>query len=258
MSRCFRNGCKKEANPKLKHLAQGESSCLYNGMIASLIPYAIRGAIWYQGESNASRAKEYRDLFPFMIEHWRKEWQQGDFPFYWVQLADFKAYQPEPIDSDWAELREAQTLTMKKLPHTGQCVITDLGEANDIHPKNKRDVAERLAPLPRGIHGDRQPFEDGPRIDFGRIGLRGRPPGDAVGVGAAGSGVAIAHHPRILTPQLQRRNPRLRSPLEGRNLIERHPGMDVRPRRVFGRRTGQEAARGLGMTAAAHSRCGLV
>ena len=77
--------------------------------------------------------------------HWRKDWQQGDFPFYWVQLADFKDYQAEPDDRDWAELREAQTLTMKKLPHTGQCVITDLGEANDIHPTNKRDVAERLA-----------------------------------------------------------------------------------------------------------------
>ncbi len=118
---------------------------LYAGVLHPTIGYGIKGAIWYQGESNASRAKEYRDLFPFMIEHWRKEWNQGDFPFYWVQLADFKPYQTEPGESDWAELREAQTLTMSKLPHTGQCVITDLGEANDIHPKNKRDVAERLA-----------------------------------------------------------------------------------------------------------------
>ena len=118
---------------------------LYAGVLHPTIGYGIKGVIWYQGESNASRAKEYRDLFPFMIEHWRKEWKQGDFPFYWVQLADFKPYQTEPVESDWAELREAQTLTMSKLPHTGQCVITDLGEANDIHPKNKRDVAERLA-----------------------------------------------------------------------------------------------------------------
>ena len=118
---------------------------LYSGVLHPTIGYGIKGVIWYQGESNASRAKEYRDLFPFMIEHWRKEWKQGDFPFYWVQLADFKPYQTEPGESDWAELREAQTLTMSKLPHTGQCVITDLGEANDIHPKNKRDVAERLA-----------------------------------------------------------------------------------------------------------------
>lgn len=118
---------------------------LYAGVLHPTIGYGIKGVIWYQGESNASRAKEYRDLFPFMIQHWRNEWKQGDFPFYWVQLADFKAYTTEPGDSDWAELREAQTLTMSKLPHTGQCVITDLGEANDIHPRNKRDVAERLA-----------------------------------------------------------------------------------------------------------------
>lgn len=118
---------------------------LYAGVLHPTIGYGIKGVIWYQGESNASRAKEYRDLFPFMIQHWRNEWKQGDFPFYWVQLADFKAYQTEPVESDWAELREAQTLTLGKLPNTGQCVITDLGEANDIHPRNKRDVAERLA-----------------------------------------------------------------------------------------------------------------
>jgi len=124
---------------------QGRPGNLYAGVLHPTIGYGIKGVIWYQGESNASRAKEYGELFPFMIEHWRKEWQQGDFPFYWVQLADYKNYQTEPGESDWAELREAQTLTMSKLPKTGQCVITDLGEANDIHPKNKRDVAERLA-----------------------------------------------------------------------------------------------------------------
>ena len=123
----------------------GRPGNLYAGVLHPTIGYGIKGVIWYQGESNASRAKEYRDLFPFMIEHWRKEWQQGNFPFYWVQLADYKPCNTEPVESDWAELREAQTLTMSKLPHTGQCVITDLGEANDIHPKNKRDVAERLA-----------------------------------------------------------------------------------------------------------------
>ncbi len=117
---------------------------LYAGVLHPTIGYGIKGVIWYQGESNAGEAKEYRELFPFMIQHWRNEWKQGDFPFYWVQLADFKAYQTEPGDSDWAELREAQTLSMGRLPKTGQCIITDLGEANDIHPKNKRDVAERL------------------------------------------------------------------------------------------------------------------
>ena len=118
---------------------------LYAGCLHPILGYGIKGAIWYQGESNASRAHEYGYLFPLMITHWRNEWKQGDFPFYWVQLADFKPEQAEPGDSDWAELRESQTMSIRKLANAGQCVITDLGEANDIHPKNKRDVAERLA-----------------------------------------------------------------------------------------------------------------
>jgi sialate O-acetylesterase len=118
---------------------------LYAGCLNPILGYGIKGAIWYQGESNASRAFEYSYLFPLMITHWRAEWKQGDFPFYWVQLADFKQEQAEPGESDWAELRESQTKTISKLANAGQCVITDLGEANDIHPKNKRDVAERLA-----------------------------------------------------------------------------------------------------------------
>lgn len=117
---------------------------LYNGVLRPTIGYGIRGVIWYQGESNAGRAYQYRDLFPKMITHWREEWQQGDFPFYWVQLADYKAESPIPQPSDWAELREAQTMSLK-LPNTGQAVIYDLGEADDIHPKNKQIVAKRLA-----------------------------------------------------------------------------------------------------------------
>lgn len=116
---------------------------IYNGKLFPTLPYGIKGVIWYQGESNASRAYEYLDLFPFMIEQWRKEWAQGDFPFYWVQLADFRPEMPTPGDSTWAELREAQTKTMR-LANTGQAVITDLGEARDIHPRNKQDVAARL------------------------------------------------------------------------------------------------------------------
>jgi sialate O-acetylesterase len=118
---------------------------LYAGCLNPITGYGIKGAIWYQGESNASQAHEYRYLFPLMISHWRSEWKQGDFPFYWVQLADFKDEVATPGDSDWAELRESQTRTIAAIPNGGQCVITDLGEANDIHPKNKRDVAERLA-----------------------------------------------------------------------------------------------------------------
>ena len=84
-------------------------------------------------------------MFPLMIKSWREDWKQGDFPFYWVQLADFMAEKPEPSDSDWAELREAQTMTLDKLPNTGQAVIIDIGEGADIHPRNKLDVGRRLA-----------------------------------------------------------------------------------------------------------------
>jgi sialate O-acetylesterase len=117
---------------------------IFCGVVYPTLGYGMKGVIWYQGESNAGRAWEYAELFPFMIEQWRKEWQQGDFPFYWVQLADFMAEKPEPGESSWAELRESQTKTMR-LPNTGQAVIIDLGEGKDIHPRNKHDVAARLA-----------------------------------------------------------------------------------------------------------------
>jgi sialate O-acetylesterase len=118
---------------------------IYNGVLKSHLGYGIKGAIWYQGESNAGRAYQYRDLFPRMIQNWREEWGQGDFPFYWVQLADFQAEVKEPGDSEWAELREAQTMAMDKVPNSGQAVIIDIGEGKDIHPTNKEDVGKRLA-----------------------------------------------------------------------------------------------------------------
>ncbi len=99
---------------------------LYNGMLEPVIPFGIKGALWYQGESNAGRAYQYRDIFPLMIQDWRKQWGQGDFPFLWVQLANFKQPVDEPAGSDWAELREAQSMTLS-LPHTGQAVIIDRG-----------------------------------------------------------------------------------------------------------------------------------
>jgi len=120
---------------------------LYNGMINPLIPFSIKGAIWYQGESNAGRAYQYRTSFPLMINDWRKHWGQGDFPFYFVQLASWNANNGNSQKgSEWAELREAQTLTLS-LPNTGMAVTTDIGDAKDIHPKNKQDVGKRLAAI---------------------------------------------------------------------------------------------------------------
>lgn len=126
---------------------------LYNGMIAPLLPFAIKGAIWYQGESNAGRAHQYRTLFPDMIKNWRRDWGQGDFPFLFVQLASWDKNRnrslsdiaSEPVESDWAELREAQSHTLNVLPNTGMAVITDVGEKDDIHPRMKEPVGQRLA-----------------------------------------------------------------------------------------------------------------
>ncbi len=120
------------------------ASGLYNAMIAPLVPYAVQGAVWYQGESNANRAYQYRKLFPAMITDWRNAWQQGPFSFYFVQLANFTKVLPDPDESDWAELREAQTMTLS-LKDTGMAVTIDIGDADDIHPANKQDVGKRLA-----------------------------------------------------------------------------------------------------------------
>ena len=117
----------------------------YNGIVASHAGYGIRGVLWYQGEGNTPRAFQYRELFPLVIESWRKEWNQGDFPFYWVQLPNYQVEKPEPSESEWAELREAQTMTLAKLPNTGEAVAIDLGEGNDLHPRNKKDIGLRLA-----------------------------------------------------------------------------------------------------------------
>ncbi|MDF1548569.1 MAG: sialate O-acetylesterase [Bacteroidales bacterium] len=117
---------------------------LYNAMIAPLLNFRINGVIWYQGESNTERAKEYATLFPALIKDWRKNWQQGDFPFLFVQLANFMEAKKQPTESNWALLREAQLKTLS-LPNTGMAVTIDIGEWNDIHPLNKKDVGKRLA-----------------------------------------------------------------------------------------------------------------
>jgi sialate O-acetylesterase len=123
------------------------ASNIYNSMVYPLLPYAVKGTIWYQGESNAGRAEQYRKLFPAMIRDWRTQFKQ-DFPFLFVQLANYSQKQPrpeQPADSAWAELREAQTMALTALPKTGMAVTIDIGESEDIHPKNKQDVGKRLA-----------------------------------------------------------------------------------------------------------------
>ncbi|OAI56667.1 hypothetical protein AYO49_03845 [Verrucomicrobiaceae bacterium SCGC AG-212-N21] len=126
-------------------------SGLYRGMIAPLAPYAMRGVIWYQGERNTPRAKQYRTLFPTLIADWRKLWPQGDFPFLFSQLAPFGSPLKEPRESMWAELREAQLLTSQTVPNTAMAVITDVGDEKDIHPKRKQAVGARLALAARAI-----------------------------------------------------------------------------------------------------------
>ena len=125
---------------------------LYNGMIAPLRPFPIKGAIWYQGESNAGRAAQYRRLLPTMIRDWRAQFEVGDFPFFIVQLANFMERQAEPGDSAWAELREAQFLTTKALPNVGR-------RAGDRHRRRRRHPPDEQAggrpPAGAGRPGDR-------------------------------------------------------------------------------------------------------
>ena len=123
---------------------QNRPANLFNGVLLPTIGYGIRGVIWYQGESNGSQPEQYRHLFPLLITTWRDLWQQGDFPFYWVQLADFMPESEVKNQSNWAELREAQTMTLA-LPNTGEAVIINSGSARDIHPRNKQPAANRLA-----------------------------------------------------------------------------------------------------------------
>lgn len=134
------------APPKNPPNPQNVPTYLFNGMIHPIVPYAISGVIWYQGESNAGRAWQYRTAFPLMITDWRTQWNQGDFPFYFAQLANYQAKKDTPAESSWAELREAQSATLS-LPHTGQAILIDIGESGDIHPRNKKDVGERLAKI---------------------------------------------------------------------------------------------------------------
>lgn len=144
------------------------ASGLFNGMIAPLIPYAVKGIIWYQGESNADRAEQYRTLFPALIKDWRGRWGY-EVPFLFVQLANFKEVSPEPAESDWAELREAQALALA-LPRTGMAVAIDIGDGKDIHPANKQDVGRRLALVARKVvYNDKKVVAAGPTFQSMRV-----------------------------------------------------------------------------------------
>jgi len=174
--------------PQNPTLSPHRPSTLYNGMIAPLLPMRICGAIWYQGESNAGRAYQYRTIFPAMIVDWRQHWGQGDFPFFFVQLANFRARAETPGESSWAELREAQSKTLD-LPKTGQAVIIDIGEAKDIHPKNKQDVGKRLALAARAIaYGERLVYSGPTYRGMGREDNRLRLSFDHVGDGLVAKG----------------------------------------------------------------------
>lgn len=130
-------------NPPANGVNHNSPTTLYNGMLAPIIPYGIKGVIWYQGESNAGQAKQYRTLFPAMIADWRSKWKQGAFPFLYVQIAPFNGQPPE--------IREAQLLTLSKSENTAMAVITDVGNATDIHPKEKEPVGQRLALAARAL-----------------------------------------------------------------------------------------------------------
>jgi len=121
------------------------AASIYDGMIAPLMPFYIRGALWYQGESNEARAQQYEILLPTMIKAWRERWAEGDFPFGIVQLPNYRDPKPDPADEPWSHIREAQRRTVVSTPNTGLIVTIDIGEAHDIHPKNKLDVGKRMA-----------------------------------------------------------------------------------------------------------------
>jgi len=151
----------KPAPPRNPSTTQNRPSSLYNGMIAPLQPYAFRGVIWYQGESNAGRAEAYRTLFPALIRDWRTQWGQGEFPFLFVQIAPYKSQPPE--------IRDAQLHTWRTTPNTAMVVTTDVGDAEDIHPTRKEPVGSRLALAARALaYGEALDYS-GPRFTAFKI-----------------------------------------------------------------------------------------
>lgn len=163
---------------------------LFNAMINPLIPLGIKGVIWYQGESNAERSYQYRKAFPLMINDWRNHWKQGNFPFYFVQLATWNASNGNSQKgSGWAELREAQTMTLS-LPNTGMAVTTDIGDPVDIHPRNKEDVGKRLAALALNRTYGKTQVDSGPMFESMEV------KGDKVIVKFKNTGGGLSIHDR--------------------------------------------------------------
>jgi lysophospholipase L1-like esterase len=150
----------KEKIPPLtgQHVLPGR---LFQGMVHPILPYAIRGVLWYQGESNVGSASLYRTSFPLLMQDWRQQWQQGDFPFYYCQLANYRQKTDQPGESVWADLREAQAKTLS-VPNTGMAVLIDTGESEDIHPQSKQVAGERLARIALAKTYGRDVVDSGP------------------------------------------------------------------------------------------------
>ena len=145
---------------------------LYNGMIHPIAPFGLKGVIWYQGESNAPRAAQYRTLFPAMISNWRAAWRRPELPFIFVQLPEFLPAEADPVDSSWAELREAQAMALR-LPHTGMAITLGLGNPADIHPTNKQDVAKRLLRAACSVAYSEDVIPTGPLYEEGSMKITG-------------------------------------------------------------------------------------
>ena len=171
---------------------------LYNGMIAPLEPFAIKGALWYQGEANGPRWLQYRRLLPALIADWRERFQVGDFPFLIVSLANLNALQTKPVEPGWAEIRESQWRTVRKVPNTGLAMTIDIGDAKDIHPRNKQEVGRRLALVARHlVYGEKDLVYSGPEFTEMQI----ERPGDKIRLffKHVGGGLAIKPGDKKLT-----------------------------------------------------------
>ena len=218
------------------------ATVLYNGMIAPLLPYAIKGATWYQGESNASRPTQYRTLLPTLIEDWRSRFGVGDFPFLIVQLANFMAREEAPTDTPWAALREAQALTALNDDRTGLAVTIDIGEANDIHPRNKQDVGKRLALEARSIGYGQELVSSGPiyrskalsgdsivlNFDSVGSGLMAKGDGPLLGFSIAGAdGRFVWADARITGDHVVVRSPEIENPVHVRYAWANNPACNL-------------------------------